>query len=87
MGGHHTIIARITADNPVSVRLHEGAGFAMVGTMCEVGVKFGRLLDVHIMQLVWRGLAPRPVATSCYRFLQSFSGPTTEMPVWATLCS
>ena len=50
--GHHTILARITADNPVSVRLHENAGFEMVGTMREVGFKFGRLLDVHIMQLV-----------------------------------
>jgi phosphinothricin acetyltransferase len=50
--GHHTILARITADNPVSVRLHQHAGFEMVGTMREVGFKLGKLLDVHIMQLV-----------------------------------
>jgi phosphinothricin acetyltransferase len=48
----HTIIARIAAGNPASERLHEVAGFAHVGTMREVGRKFGRLIDVHIYQLV-----------------------------------
>ncbi len=50
--GHHAILARIAQDNPVSIRLHEWAGFFMVGTMKEVGFKFGRLLDVHLMQLL-----------------------------------
>jgi L-amino acid N-acyltransferase len=48
--GHHALIARISADNEASVRLHAALGFADVGTLREVGVKFGRLLDVAIME-------------------------------------
>ena len=36
--------------NHGSVRLHTRHGFAPVGTMREVGLKFGRWLDVVIMQ-------------------------------------
>jgi phosphinothricin acetyltransferase len=50
--GHHALLARISADNEASVRLHAEAGFSVVGTMREVGVKFGRLLDVCIMELL-----------------------------------
>jgi len=46
----HTLIARITAGNEASVRLCESAGFEHVGTMKEVGHKFGNLLDVHVLQ-------------------------------------
>jgi phosphinothricin acetyltransferase len=48
----HTLIARITEDSAVSLHLHHSAGFVHVGTLREVGRKFGRLLDVHILQLV-----------------------------------
>jgi phosphinothricin acetyltransferase len=48
----HTIIARIASGNPASERLHEVAGFAQIGTMREVGRKFGRLIDVHVYQLM-----------------------------------
>jgi phosphinothricin acetyltransferase len=50
--GHHTILARITTDNTVSIRLHESLGFTHVGTLREVGTKFGKLLDVEILQLL-----------------------------------
>jgi L-amino acid N-acyltransferase YncA len=50
--GHHVILARIAQGNPVSIRIHESAGFFMVGTMKEVGVKFGQILDVHLMELI-----------------------------------
>jgi L-amino acid N-acyltransferase YncA len=50
--GHHALLARISSDNVASVRLHAELGFAMIGTMREVGVKFGRLLDVSIMELL-----------------------------------
>ncbi len=50
--GHHVILARIAEGNPASVHLHESAGFFMVGTMKEVGVKFGRRLDVHLMEKI-----------------------------------
>jgi phosphinothricin acetyltransferase len=50
--GLHANLARITGDNPVSVRLHEAEGFQRVGVEREVGYKFGRWLDVVIMQLI-----------------------------------
>ncbi len=50
--GLHTILARIAGDNEPSVRLHERAGFRLVGTMKEVGHKFGRYIDVRLMQLL-----------------------------------
>lgn len=52
-----TIIARIATTQDVSIRLHAQAGFAAVGTMREVGEKFGKLLDVCIMQYIY---APEP---------------------------
>ena len=51
--GLHTVVARIAESNEVSVRLHEAFGFEHVGTMKEVGRKFGKLLDVHIMQKIY----------------------------------
>jgi L-amino acid N-acyltransferase len=49
----HTILARISTDNIVSIRLAESLGFKPVGVMKEVGQKFGRLLDVVILQLIF----------------------------------
>lgn len=46
----HTLIARVTSESSASIRLNEAAGFVSVGTMRQVGRKFGRLLDVLIMQ-------------------------------------
>jgi phosphinothricin acetyltransferase len=37
-------------DNARSIRLHAAAGFVRAGTMSSVGYKFGRWLDVVIMQ-------------------------------------
>jgi L-amino acid N-acyltransferase YncA len=51
--GIHTVIARISESSETSVRLHEVFGFEHVGTMKEVGRKFGKLLDVHIMQKIY----------------------------------
>ena len=51
--GLHTVVARIAESNEVSVRLHEAFGFEHVGTMKEVGRKFGKLLDVHMMQKIY----------------------------------
>ncbi len=50
--GHHSLLARISADNEASVRLHAECGFRVVGTLHEVGVKFGRMLDVTIMEML-----------------------------------
>jgi L-amino acid N-acyltransferase YncA len=43
------------SDNAASVRLHETLGFGQVGTFRHVGHKFGRWLDVVLMQ---RALGP-----------------------------
>lgn len=49
--GHHVMIAGIEAGNASSVRLHERFGFQHVGTVPEVGTKFGRWLDLTLMRL------------------------------------
>ncbi len=48
--GLHAIIARITEGNTNSVSLHESFGFLPIGVMKEVGVKFGKRLDVYLME-------------------------------------
>ncbi len=52
--GLHVVIARIVDGNDLSIYLHESAGFWHVGTMKEVGRKFGKLLDINIMQIILR---------------------------------
>ena len=49
---YHTLIARTAEESAASIRLNESLGFRHIGTMKEVGYKFGRHLDVHIMQLM-----------------------------------
>lgn len=49
--------------NQGSVRVHARHGFAPVGTMRDVGLKFGRWLDVVIMQrALGEGAAPPPAS-------------------------
>ncbi|TDF95905.1 GNAT family N-acetyltransferase [Paenibacillus piri] len=48
--GLHTVLSRIAEGNESSIRLHRQYGFGVVGTMKEVGFKFGRMLDVVMMQ-------------------------------------
>ncbi|MBN8249768.1 MAG: N-acetyltransferase [Verrucomicrobia bacterium] len=50
--GLHAVLAVIDASNPASLRLHERHGFETVGHLREVGFKFGRWLDVVLME--WR---------------------------------
>jgi phosphinothricin acetyltransferase len=47
---YHTIIARIAGESDVSLHVHTNFGFVQVGILKEVGWKFGKLLDVHILQ-------------------------------------
>ncbi len=51
---NHTVISRITSDNLSSIHIHEKIGYRHVGTLKEVGVKFGKLLDVEIMQYLYK---------------------------------
>jgi phosphinothricin acetyltransferase len=48
--GYHSLIARVAEGSEESLHLNESCGFAHVGTLKEVGHKFGRWLDVHILQ-------------------------------------
>ena len=49
--GIHVMIACIEAGNAASIRLHERLGFRLTGTFSEVGIKFGRWLDLACMEL------------------------------------
>ena len=49
----HTAIARITEGNNSSINLHESLGFFHIGIMREVGFKFGKRLDVFLMQKIF----------------------------------
>ncbi len=48
--GFHAMMARVVGDHEASIRLHASLGFEVVGTEREVGRKFGRWLDVVVMQ-------------------------------------
>ena len=48
--GFHTMIARIGHESEGSIAVHAKAGFVEIGREREVGRKFGRWLDVVIMQ-------------------------------------
>jgi L-amino acid N-acyltransferase len=48
--GKHAILGAIDAANEPSIRLHERLGFARVAHLPEVGRKFGRWLDLVLVQ-------------------------------------
>jgi L-amino acid N-acyltransferase YncA len=48
--GFHAVFARIVGGHDASIALHRAQGFELVGTEREVGRKFGRWLDVVVMQ-------------------------------------
>lgn len=49
-GGFRNVIAHIAADQEASIALHRGAGFREVARLPQVGLKFGRWLDVVFLQ-------------------------------------
>ena len=48
--GFHAVMARIVDGHEASIALHRSCGFEMVGVEREVGRKFGRWLDVVLME-------------------------------------
>ena len=48
--GFHAVMARVVGGHVASIGLHAACGFELVGIEREVGRKFGRWLDVVLMQ-------------------------------------
>jgi len=48
--GFHAVMARIVGGHEASIRVHRACGFELVGVEKEVGRKYGRWLDVVLMQ-------------------------------------
>ena len=48
--GFHAVIGRIVDGHEASIGLHRACGFELVGVEKEVGRKFGRWLDVVVME-------------------------------------
>jgi phosphinothricin acetyltransferase len=49
--GAHLMVADIEAGNVASIALHESLGFEKTGHVKEIGYKFGRWLDLAILQV------------------------------------
>jgi L-amino acid N-acyltransferase len=46
----HVLLARVAGGNEASLKLHHAHGFRRVGVMHEVGRKFGRWVDVEVLE-------------------------------------
>lgn len=50
--GYRAVVAKIADHNEASLALHRQAGFELAGTLHAVGRKFGRWIDVDLMEMV-----------------------------------
>ncbi len=48
----HTVVSVITSGNEASEKLHEKFGFTFCGKIHEVGIKFGKHIDISNYQLI-----------------------------------
>ncbi|WP_227815992.1 GNAT family N-acetyltransferase [Nitrogeniibacter aestuarii] len=55
--GLHAMVGAVDADNTDSIALHESMGFVRVGALPQVGFKFGRWLDLVLLQRILAGPA------------------------------
>lgn len=54
VSGFHAVFARIVGGHEASINLHAAHGFELIGTEREVGRKFGKWLDVVVMERLLR---------------------------------
>jgi len=50
--GFHAVLARIASGHAASFALHRSFGFELVGTERQVARKFGRWIDIDVLQLL-----------------------------------
>lgn len=48
--GVHSMFAGISGENPGGIRFHAALGYVLVAVLPEVGFKFGRWMELHLMQ-------------------------------------
>ena len=48
--GAHTIFAGVSAENPAGVAFHKALGYREVTVLEAVGYKFGKFIDLHLLQ-------------------------------------
>ena len=48
--GVHLLVAGISAENPPAIAFHSAIGFAPAGRVAQAGHKFGRFIDLVLMQ-------------------------------------
>lgn len=46
----HSLLAGVSAANPAAIRFHSACGFVAVATLPEAGYKFGKWLDLVLLQ-------------------------------------
>ncbi len=49
-GGAHSMIAAVSAENEAGISFHRAIGYAQVGLLPQAGRKFGRWLDLVLLQ-------------------------------------
>ena len=50
--GVHSMVAAVTSENEASIHLHTSVGFRQAGYLPQVGHKFGRWLDLVLLQAI-----------------------------------